>query len=1398
MILLPDLTAKSGLVFGWWYKESYYEVFFRSSEVTENMTLFGLYRTSKVTVFLDADGGLVVPSTKEVIYSGAYGELPTPTREGHSFAGWYTETPGGTLVNSSSAVRYISDHTIYAHWEIYQYTISFETKGGSKCENITQDYNTPVALPEPNRTGYTFRCWSLEESSGSKYTETRMPSKDIKLYAQWKPNIYSVKLDAKGGTVGKSSVNVTFGELYGTLPEPSNGVGNFLHWRIGGTDEEVGDTTIVETPRDHTLYAAWEKSTVTFNGMGGDVSFTSVTAKYGDNYPTPPTATLAGYTFVGWFLDETGDEEINSEVRVDIPYPHTLYAHWRINSHTVTFGFGNGTNATLELNYSDPIEYPADPEMRGYTFIGWDQSIQTVPDENATITAKWEANEYNVTLISGDSDSVISVTFGEEYGKLPTPSRTGYNFLGWFTEKLEGKKITNEMKVDTAKNHALYAHWEANKYIVTFDVNGGEELDDNEMLAAYNTPYGPLPMPKRAGHSFLGWFTDKLEGEKITDKVKVNKGNSHTLYAHWEANKYVVIFDVNEGERLVEREFPVIFGEAYGKLPTPSRTGYNFLGWFTEKLEGKKIANETKVDTAKNHALYAHWEANKYTVTLDVNGGEELDDNEMLAVYNTPYGPLPMPKRAGHSFLGWFTDKLGDEENVTDKSTVKFSHDHRLYAQWEVSKFVVSFDVNGGGELDDNEMLVAYNTHYGALPVPENAGHSFLGWFTEREGGEQITVKTKIGILKDHTLYAHWTLNNYTVAFDLGFDEHESIDPIVVTYGKPYSRLPEVTWAGHRFLGWFTEGGEGITKDSTVAISNDHTLYAHWETSVYTVTFDVNGGDELAKNETTVTYSTHYNSLPEATCTGHIFLGWFTEREGGEQVTSKTRINIFKDHTLYAHWSSNKYAVTFDLGFDEHESIESIVVTYGKPYSRLPEVTWAGHRFLGWFTEGGEGITKDSTVTILKDHVLQAQWAANNYTVTFDVNGGDAEEGVEPIDVTFGSAYGELPTLKDKTGHAFSGWTDDIFSGNTVNSTTVVGTPRNHTLYAVWTPIKYTITFVFEDGTTTSVLLDYNDRIIYPSENPSKSFHKFRRWCTNDIGNVEQCNVTHVPAKSVTFTASFDVDSSLVAGAAVGAVAGVSFIVIIVIIVILVWVSRSVKHNYESLDIELEANTAEVDEAVVRRIEGQVAAANILNDGDKKKKLREALKDADKSKSLGRALEDLNVNYEDTDDIDAIESFRATDASSIVAEAIRDDADLAAAAGYLALLYAAVTEHEECQEFGEVYFGMKDIDNFVDSMEDGSVSFGGIVSCFTKKRKAIQFLLPKDGGSGMPEGVLFKVRNAKGYRIGAVDKSTDEVLLEMGSEFKIGSVKEVTRGRYFVVTLSLALPNPGGADPADS
>ncbi len=353
-----------------------------------------------------------------------------------------------------------------------------------------------------------------------------------------------------------------------------------------------------------------------------------------------------------------------------------------------------------------------------------------------------------------------------------------------------------------------------------------------------------------------------------------------------------------------------------------------------------------------------------------------------MVTYNREYGELATTTREGYIFDGWWTGENGSGTRVESTTEVAINSHHTLYANWKANEYTVSFDSQGGTSPDPASQAVTFGQNYGPLATTTREGYTFAGWWTEPNGsGTQVKSTTKVTILADRTLYAHWTARKYKVHFD----EHGGTDPSPankeVTYNQEYGELATTERDGYNFAGWWTKkNGEGTHVEPTteVTILDDQILYAHWKAKDYTVSFDGQGGAPPSPENKVVTYKQEYGPLATTTRDGYTFDGWWTEPDAeGTQVESTTVVTILSDQTLYAKWKANEYTVSFDGQEGTSPDPASQTVTFGQNYGPLATTTRDGYTFAGWWTEpDGEGTQVESTtvVTILSDQTLYAKW----------------------------------------------------------------------------------------------------------------------------------------------------------------------------------------------------------------------------------------------------------------------------------------------------------------------------------------------------------------------------------------------------------------------------------------
>ena len=328
----------------------------------EALTLYPVWNTNKYTIAFDTNGGSeIAPITQD--YGTEITAPDNPTRKGYTFKGWDKAIPETMPAENI---------TVKAQWEINQYTITFDTNGGSEIAPITQDYGTKITAPDkPTRKGYTFKGWD-------KAIPETMPAENITVKAQWEINQYTITFDTNGGSE-IAPITQDYGTKITAPDKPTRKGYTFKGW-----DKEIPETMPAE---NMTVKAQWEinQYTIAFDINGGS-EIAPITQDYGTEITAPDNPTRKGYTFKGW------DKEIPETMPAE---NMTVKAQWEINQYTIAFDTNGGSEiAPITQDYGTEITAPDKPTRKGYTFKGWDKEIpETMPAESITITARWKDTE---------------------------------------------------------------------------------------------------------------------------------------------------------------------------------------------------------------------------------------------------------------------------------------------------------------------------------------------------------------------------------------------------------------------------------------------------------------------------------------------------------------------------------------------------------------------------------------------------------------------------------------------------------------------------------------------------------------------------------------------------------------------------------------------------------------------------------------------------------------------------------------------------------------------------------------------------------------------------------------------------------------------------------------------
>ena len=456
-----------------------------------------------------------------------------PTKRGYIFNGWLN---GGTPYDFTQNVT----QNIYltADWVPKSYTVKFDTNGGTTIADKTFTWDDKVleGVSDPTKPGYDFAGWTFDGGNVlTRTTYANLAADDtvtsITLTAQWILHLYTVTLDANGGTfdasgstVAQDTMQVTYGGNFEQMPIPRYKGYFFRGWydeQWGGRqygDEDGRGTYTYDKTEDCTLYALWEEAplcTVTFNPNGGTLTGAETCQeKQNERIQRPYEEPIReGYYFRGWYKDADCTQMWDFDD--PIPGNMTLYAGWDILSYVIRVRLENGEqDIIINQNYDTAITVPDDPTREGYTFIGWDTPFpKKMPAKIMEITALWQINRYKITFDTDGGSEIDSIEqdYDTEITAPDAPTKEGYTFIGWDTT------VPKKMP---AKDMTVKARWQINRYKITFDTDGGSEIDSIEQ--DYDTAITAPDNPTKEGYAFIDWDTTvpaKMPARDMTIKA---------------------------------------------------------------------------------------------------------------------------------------------------------------------------------------------------------------------------------------------------------------------------------------------------------------------------------------------------------------------------------------------------------------------------------------------------------------------------------------------------------------------------------------------------------------------------------------------------------------------------------------------------------------------------------------------------------------------------------------------------------------------------------------------------------------------------------------------------------------------------------------------------------------
>ena len=715
-IVLTNPTRK-GYTFGGWYADEALTIpsaIVEAGSVGEKV-FYAKWSANSNVLHFNANGAEGSMNSITVLTDQAI-ELPSNQfiKLGYTFIGWKKSDDPNEGATYSNGANYVmgaeSEYTLYAVWALNVYSVNYELGGGiqnsQNPESYTVESNT-VTLLDPTRVGYTFSGWYSDVSFTSPITEISAGSTgNLTLYAKWEANQNTLYFDPNGAGGEIYSITVPTDALINLPDNPFVREGyTFLGWKNSNSINEGAayynnGAYQMGTNASYTLYAVWALDTYSISyetggGTNSDLNPSFYSVESGVIVLSNPTK--AGYTFIGWYLDSAFTRPIVT-IESGSVGNRTLYAKWQANINAIYFDANGGVGTMIPetATTGSTITLPANAFYRdGYQFAGWslapgassvyaDQAAYSMGAQvSVTLYAVWTQTKFTVqyNLDGGINSTANPYGYNSEAATviLSNPTKTGNTFAGWYTDAAFQNQIT-EITNGSTGDLVLYAKWIKNVYTVTFDYNGGTgSVSTNDVT--YSEAYGTLPEATRKGYTFLGWYLGETH---VSDDSTVILASNHTLVAKWSRNKWTVSFSADGGTGNISSK-EILYGDPYGTLPTLTKTGHTFDGWY---YNGTRVTAETLMLVDANHILMPVWTPVSYTVYFNYNGGNG-GVSSMTVTYGKPYGTLPTASNTGYSYKWYYGSTV-----ITSTTTVTEVTSHTLVAKWTPNEYIIYIKEN--------------------------------------------------------------------------------------------------------------------------------------------------------------------------------------------------------------------------------------------------------------------------------------------------------------------------------------------------------------------------------------------------------------------------------------------------------------------------------------------------------------------------------------------------------------------------------------------------------------------------------------------------------------------------------------------------------------------------------
>jgi len=972
--------------------------------------------------------------------------------------------------------------------------------------------------------GFSYKAWWSQFENGIPsgfWIELSEITENVDVIASVSPMIYSITYRnlLTGADNSLNPDNFTMFDNITLLNLSGNVIGFiFSHWSLTQNGPSINGIDL-GTTGDIEIWAVW--SLATYQIFYYFQSSTGITLKDVNN-PNPSNynfdsesiilanPSIAGYDFVGWFLDSAHTQKITA----------------------VAIETGTTGNKTFFALFT-PITYNVDYKFHSTS--------------GRTLTGVENLNPDNFNIES------TAIT-------LVNPSITGYDFVGWFLDSSHLIKA-NTIAIESGSigNRIFYALFTPIDFEINyvFQSTSGIILTNviNLNLTNFNIETNCIALlnPTLDDYDFIGWFFDASHLLPIKD-LAINEGSTgnRTFYGLFSPKNFEITYLFHSVSSItltgITNPNPKTFNVESEDiiLVEPSLLGYDFIGWFLDSehlipLKGVAILE----GSTGNKSFYALFIPQTFEIDYHFHSSSGIvlkgviNDNPLTFTIETNDIILLDPSLLGYDFIGWFLDAshqlVADEIAISEGSI----GNRVFYALFSPTKFTINYHFISSTGLIltgiTNENPNNYNVESAdiILVEPSLAGYNFIGWFLDSENLMPVDgIAIYSGSLGNINFYGLFT----PITFEISFNFHstsgrilsgvKNLNPIEFNVETPTITLEKLSLPGYDFIGWFLNANHTIISETvSIGTVGNQTFYALFNPINYQINYIFNSlsgltlNNVINSNPLIFTIESSDINLSNPSLAGYNFIGWFWDSEYMHKAEGVViPEGSTGDKVFYALFIPINFDISFNFQSTRGRTLTGIVNTNPTEFNiessniTLTILSLRGYNFIGWFTDSEHqnavGAIAIETGSI-GNQTFFALFEPISYTIIYDanrpINSSHNIRGAMPNSIhEFDGTTRISNNAFNLVGFTFLGWStseDQLFQGNTYAMELLSTISLDNypiILRAQWSINIYEILFLAEDGVTIlntgNTLKEFGSVITSPESAPLIDGKVFVRW----------------------------------------------------------------------------------------------------------------------------------------------------------------------------------------------------------------------------------------------------------------------------------------------------------------